>query len=127
MGGPQAARVLSTVRGGFATDEERDAFEAPILETYEREGSPVLRDGAAVGRRGHRPARYAAHPGDGHRGGAPRADPRDPLRRLPDVRGWLAVSTLMAWLVAGCSVVADAALGVAAMRSRSTARNGVSR
>ena len=40
MGGQQAARVLSTVRGGFADDEERDAFEAPILETYEREGSP---------------------------------------------------------------------------------------
>jgi acetyl-CoA carboxylase carboxyltransferase component len=40
MGGPQAARVLSTVRGGFETDAERDAFEAPILEGYEREGSP---------------------------------------------------------------------------------------
>jgi acetyl-CoA carboxylase carboxyltransferase component len=40
MGGQQAARVLSTVRGGFATDAERDAFEAPILEKYEREGSP---------------------------------------------------------------------------------------
>jgi hypothetical protein len=39
MGGAQAARVLSTVHGGFATDAERDAFEAPILETYEREGS----------------------------------------------------------------------------------------
>jgi acetyl-CoA carboxylase carboxyltransferase component len=42
MGGPQAARVLSTVRGGFASDAERDAFEAPILETYEREGSPYF-------------------------------------------------------------------------------------
>ena len=42
MGGPQAARVLSTVRGGFATDAERDAFEAPILDTYEREGSPYF-------------------------------------------------------------------------------------
>ncbi|HEX2193838.1 MAG TPA: carboxyl transferase domain-containing protein [Candidatus Limnocylindria bacterium] len=40
MGGQQAARVLSTVRGGFATDAERDAFEAPILDKYEREGSP---------------------------------------------------------------------------------------
>jgi 3-methylcrotonyl-CoA carboxylase beta subunit len=40
MGGQQAARVLSTVRGGFASDAQRDAFEAPILETYEREGSP---------------------------------------------------------------------------------------
>ena len=42
MGGQQAARVLSTVRGGFADDAERDAFEAPILETYEREGSPYF-------------------------------------------------------------------------------------
>ena len=42
MGGAQAARVLSTVRGGFATDAERDAFEAPILETYEREGNPYF-------------------------------------------------------------------------------------
>jgi 3-methylcrotonyl-CoA carboxylase beta subunit len=40
MGGAQAARVLSTVRGGFETDAERDAYEAPILDTYEREGSP---------------------------------------------------------------------------------------
>nr|MBA2314134.1 methylcrotonoyl-CoA carboxylase [Chloroflexota bacterium] len=42
MGGAQAARVLSTVRGGFASEAERDAFEAPILETYEREGSPYF-------------------------------------------------------------------------------------
>jgi acetyl-CoA carboxylase carboxyltransferase component len=42
MGGAQAARVLSTVRGGFADDAERDAFEAPILETYDREGSPYF-------------------------------------------------------------------------------------
>jgi acetyl-CoA carboxylase carboxyltransferase component len=40
MGGAQAARVLSTVRGGFQTDAERDAFEAPILDEYERQGSP---------------------------------------------------------------------------------------
>ena len=42
MGGPQAARVLSTVGGEFETDAARDAFEAPILETYEREGSPYF-------------------------------------------------------------------------------------
>ena len=40
MGGAQAARVLSTVRGGLETDAERDAFEAPILAEYERQGSP---------------------------------------------------------------------------------------
>jgi len=42
MGGAQAARVLSTVRGELASEAERDAFEAPILETYEREGSPYF-------------------------------------------------------------------------------------
>ena len=42
MGGQQAARVLSTVRGRFADEAERDAFEAPILETYEREGNPYF-------------------------------------------------------------------------------------
>jgi acetyl-CoA carboxylase carboxyltransferase component len=39
MGGPQAASVLSTVRGGMSP-EETAAFEAPILEKYEREGNP---------------------------------------------------------------------------------------
>ncbi|MGZ3547713.1 MAG: carboxyl transferase domain-containing protein [Vulcanimicrobiaceae bacterium] len=39
MGGPQAASVLSTVKGEM-TPEERARFEAPILEKYEREGSP---------------------------------------------------------------------------------------
>jgi acetyl-CoA carboxylase carboxyltransferase component len=42
MGGQQAAKVLSTVRGEFASEDEREAFEAPILETYEREGNPYF-------------------------------------------------------------------------------------
>ena len=42
MGGQQAARVLSTVRGDFRSEAERERFEAPILETYEREGSPYF-------------------------------------------------------------------------------------
>ncbi len=42
MGGQQAARVLSTVRGEFPDEAARVAFEAPILETYEREGSPYF-------------------------------------------------------------------------------------
>src|SRR4051794_16338614 len=42
MGGQQAARVLSTVGGPFDNEAARDAFEAPILETYEREGSPYF-------------------------------------------------------------------------------------
>ncbi|MHB8146892.1 MAG: carboxyl transferase domain-containing protein [Vulcanimicrobiaceae bacterium] len=39
MGGPQAASVLSTVRGAM-TDDERRAFEAPILAKYDNEGNP---------------------------------------------------------------------------------------
>jgi 3-methylcrotonyl-CoA carboxylase beta subunit len=42
MGGRQAARVLSTVGGPFTSEEERDAFEAPILDRYEAEGSPYF-------------------------------------------------------------------------------------
>jgi acetyl-CoA carboxylase carboxyltransferase component len=40
MGGAQAARVLSTVSRDVETEEERAAFEAPILAEYERQGSP---------------------------------------------------------------------------------------
>jgi acetyl-CoA carboxylase carboxyltransferase component len=39
MGGPQAAGVLSTVKGEM-TPEDKAKFEAPILEKYEREGNP---------------------------------------------------------------------------------------
>ncbi len=42
MGGTQAARVLSTVGLGSADDAKRDAFEAPILEAYERESNPYF-------------------------------------------------------------------------------------
>jgi len=47
MGGEQAASVLSTIRrdaieagGGAWSDEEEDAFKAPIREQYERQGHP---------------------------------------------------------------------------------------
>jgi acetyl-CoA carboxylase carboxyltransferase component len=40
MGGQQAARVLSSVNADLKTDREREAFEAPILAEYERQGSP---------------------------------------------------------------------------------------
>jgi 3-methylcrotonyl-CoA carboxylase beta subunit len=48
MGGRQAARVLSTVRetslpgGRWPDDAAREAFEAPILAAYEREGDPYF-------------------------------------------------------------------------------------
>jgi acetyl-CoA carboxylase carboxyltransferase component len=47
MGGQQAANVLLTVRleglqrrGGSMTPEEQDEFRRPVMEEYEREGSP---------------------------------------------------------------------------------------
>jgi len=49
MGGQQAANVLLTVRldnlterGGSMSEEEQEEFKAPVLETYEREGSPYF-------------------------------------------------------------------------------------
>ena len=39
MGGPQAASVLSTVKGDM-TPEDKAKFEAPILAKYETEGNP---------------------------------------------------------------------------------------
>ena len=39
MGGPQAASVLSTVKGEMSPQEKAE-FEKPILEKYEHEGSP---------------------------------------------------------------------------------------
>ncbi|TAM76669.1 methylcrotonoyl-CoA carboxylase [bacterium] len=39
MGGPQAASVLSSVKGELTPEQKAD-FERPILEKYEREGSP---------------------------------------------------------------------------------------
>ena len=86
MGGPQAARVLSTVRGGFAIGRGARRLRGADPRDLRARGLAVLRDGAAVGRRRHRPARHAPGPDDGHRGRAPRADPGDALRRLPDVR-----------------------------------------
>jgi 3-methylcrotonyl-CoA carboxylase beta subunit len=40
MGGEQAASVLATVRGGFASTEEEEKFKNPIREQYERQGHP---------------------------------------------------------------------------------------
>ena len=89
MGGAQAARVLSTVRGGFETDADRDAFEAPILEKYELEGSPVPLHRAPVGRRRHRPDGHPPRAGARHQRGPQRADPRAGVQPLPDVGGGL--------------------------------------
>jgi 3-methylcrotonyl-CoA carboxylase beta subunit len=40
MGGEQAASVLATVRGKFASTAEEEDFKKPIREQYERQGHP---------------------------------------------------------------------------------------
>lgn len=40
MGGEQAASVLATVRGDFASPEAEEAFKTPIREQYETQGHP---------------------------------------------------------------------------------------
>src|SRR5262249_48323185 len=66
-------------------------------------GLALLRDGAALGRRHHRPARHAAGARDGYRSLAPRAYPRDEVRRLPDVIGARLAAILAVLILAACS------------------------
>ncbi|MGH7152551.1 MAG: carboxyl transferase domain-containing protein, partial [Acetobacteraceae bacterium] len=40
MGGEQAASVLATVHGGFATEQQEAAFKDPIRAQYESKGHP---------------------------------------------------------------------------------------
>ena len=92
MGGEQAANVLLTVgsisfgqRGETMTPEEQAAFKAPTLERVRARGQPVLQHGAPLGRRRHRPGRYARGAGARDLGGAECADPADDVRGVPDV------------------------------------------
>jgi hypothetical protein len=83
-GGP---RCLSTVGGPFEDDATRDAFEAPILETYEREGSPYfatarLWDDGVIDPLDTRRVLSLGISAAMH---APIPD--SPVRRLPDVAG----------------------------------------
>jgi 3-methylcrotonyl-CoA carboxylase beta subunit len=40
MGGEQAASVLATVKGDFASKEDEEKFKHPIRSQYERQGHP---------------------------------------------------------------------------------------
>jgi 3-methylcrotonyl-CoA carboxylase beta subunit len=40
MGGEQAASVLATVKGDFASKDAEESFKKPIREQYERQGHP---------------------------------------------------------------------------------------
>ena len=72
MGGEQAASVLATVKrdgieakGGSWSADEEAAFKQPILDQFEHQAHPVLRQRAPVGRRRDRPGRHAARAGAG--------------------------------------------------------------
>ena len=76
MGGEQAATVLSTVGQRRPRRDPRQV---------RARGQPVPLDRAALGRRDHRPGRHAQGRRARDLRRAQRADPRDDVRRLPDV------------------------------------------
>ena len=78
MGGEQAASVLATVadRDGTWSEDETEAFKAPLARPVRAPGPPLLRHRPPLGRRGHRPGRHPA----GARAGPGRSR-RRPARR----------------------------------------------
>ncbi len=92
MGGEQAAGVLVTVKrdqlardGKTLSPADEDAIRSPILEKYDREGSPYYSTARAVGRRDSRSGGDAAGAGAGPLGGVQRPDCRREVRRVPHV------------------------------------------
>ncbi len=75
MGGEQAASVLVTVKrdqlaraGKALSPDEETAIRTPLLDKYEREGSPVLLHRPALGRRRPRSGADARGAGAGYLG-----------------------------------------------------------
>jgi hypothetical protein len=92
MGGEQAAGVLATVKrdgmeagGKTWTRRGRSRLQGADPRAVRNAGPSLLRLGPAVGRRHHRPGRYAARAGAGAVGGDECAGGRDEVRYFPDV------------------------------------------
>ena len=92
MGGEQAAGVLATVKrdqlardGKTLTADDEQALRQPILDKYEREGSPYYSSARAVGRRRAGSGRDAADARARTLGGLQRADSPGEVRRVPHV------------------------------------------
>ncbi len=85
MGGRQAARVLSTVRGDVAVRRGTRRLRGADPRVLRARGLAVFRHRPTLGRRRHRSARHPPRPCDGARRRAPRTDPGDALRRVQDV------------------------------------------
>ncbi len=93
MGGQQAARTLAIVaeaaaeRRGEAPDHAKlESMSRRIVESYDEQGGARMRNRPPVGRRAHRPARYAPPAGLLPRHLPPRRAPRpstQPVRRPP--------------------------------------------
>ena len=84
MGGPQAASVLSTVKGDMTPERKGRVRSADSREVRTRRQS-VLFDRAPVGRRHHRSARHAPRHRDRPRRRRARAAAAHALRHLPNV------------------------------------------
>ena len=84
MGGEQAASVLATVRGEMTRRRGR-GLQGADPRPVRASGQPVLLDGPAVGRRGHRPRRHQNRSGAGTFSCRQRAGGTGVLRRLQDV------------------------------------------
>ena len=99
MGGEQAASVLATVRrdgieakGGRWPQRGAGRVHGRHPRPVRAPGQSLLRDGAALGRRRHRPARHAPRARPRARGCRPRARaPARVLRRVPDVTAVLRI------------------------------------
>ena len=115
MGGEQAAAVLARssaiswrARAGRSSAEEEARIRQPILEKYEREGSPYYSTARLWDDGILDPAAHARRAGARRLGRLQRADPAGPLRHLQDVT----VFTRVLWPTAGrlrCASCARAA------------------
>ena len=79
-GGSAARPRQQLERGG------RGGIQGADPRPVRNAGAPLLRERAAVGRRGHRPSRHAADPRPGDIRQPQRPDRTNPLWRLPDVK-----------------------------------------
>ena len=79
------AQVRRIAAGGSLERGRGGGIQGADPRAVRDAGPSLLRDRAAVGRRHHRSGRYAAGAGAGVVRGAERADPADPVRRVPDV------------------------------------------
>ena len=107
-------------RRQWTPDQVRKPSRRPIRQRYEDEGNPYLRHRPPVGRRPHRPGPDPRRPGPLHLRLAERADPRDALRRVPDVRRQVVKLLARQRLQDSPAENAESRLGPRSLRGRAT-------